>query len=216
MKVINTILDLIFPTTCISCGKKGVDFCLNCFISSPQASRECAKWIFPLYDYRHPPIRKAIQFLKYKNKKRIANIFAEVLHYRILEEIADLYQLENFHDPVLIPIPLSKKRLRERGFNQALLICKKLTEKDQKKNYRLIKDILIKPKDTLHQAQIENRKERLRNIRGSFALKNEKRVKNKNIILIDDVVTTGATLEEAKRILKQAGAKKVIAFTIAH
>ena len=85
---------------------------------------------------------------------------------------------------------------------------------------KLEKDFLIKPKETEHQARIENRKERLKNIQGSFAVKNTANninsIKNKNIILIDDITTTGATLAEARKVLKQAGARKVIAFTVAH
>jgi len=67
-----------------------------------------------------------------------------------------------------------------------------------------------------HQAQIENRQKRIKNIIGSFAVKNKDIIKNRNIILIDDVTTTGATLNEAKKVLREAGAKKIIAFTIAH
>ena len=123
--------------------------------------------------------------------------------------------MENFRDPVIIPIPLAKKRMHERGFNQSLLISKKIS-KLSSGNLILEKDVLIKPKDTEHQARIENRNERLKNIVGSFRVINEEKIKNRNIILIDDVTTTGATLGEAKKVLKQAGARKVIAFTVAH
>jgi len=81
---------------------------------------------------------------------------------------------------------------------------------------KLEKDTLIKPKDTKHQAHIENRSERLKNIIGSFAVKNPEAIKGKNIILIDDILTTGATLTEARKILKYSGARKVVAFTVAH
>jgi ComF family protein len=216
MKLGNTILDIFFPVKCLLCGKNGADLCLECLLGSPEAERESAEWIFPLYDYRHPTIKKAIWLLKYKGKKRLAGIFAEVMYGRILEELADRMNLENFFHPLLIPIPLAPKRLRERGFNQTLLICKKLVELDTDKNFELQKNILIKPKDTEHQARIENRSIRLKNIIGSFTVKNPEVLKNRNIILIDDVTTTGATLLEAKKTLKQFGAKKVIAFTVAH
>jgi predicted amidophosphoribosyltransferase len=78
--------------------------------------------------------------------------------------------------------------------------------------------ILIKPKETEHQARIKDRRTRLKNIIGSFAVKDSEKnkIKNRNIILIDDITTTGATLTEAKKVLKQAGARKIIAFTVAH
>ncbi len=213
---LNTILDIIFPVNCIACKGNGSLLCIKCLSSSPSAERESADWIFPIFDYRHPPIKKAIWLLKYKGKHKLAEIFAEVIYGRILEELTDLYQFENFREPILIPIPLALKRQRERGFNQATLLCNELARLDKDQNFILKTNILIKPKDTLHQVQIENRNNRLKNIIGSFMVKNSELIKNKNIILIDDVLTTGATLTEARKTLKQSGARKVIAFTIAH
>ncbi len=220
MSFLNTILDLIFPVNCISCGQRGSDLCPNCLAEAPEALRESEDWIFPFYDYRHPNIKKAVWMLKYNGKKRLAGVFGEVIYNRILEELSDLSQMENFLDPILVPIPLSDKRLRERGFNQAEMICKKLMKLDAGNNFELENKVLIKIKETEHQARIEDRGQRLKNIVGSFAIKgnqkNNERIKGRNIILIDDVTTTGATLNEAKKVLKHAGAKKVIAFTVAH
>lgn len=212
----NSVCDLVFPVKCISCGKNGIDFCGKCLSDAPYAERETIKWIFPIYDYRHPPIKKALWLLKYKGKKRLASIFAEIMYGKILEELSELSVMENFRNIILIPIPLSAKRYRERGYNQAELICKELARIDEEKNFKLEKNILIKPKETEHQARIDARAERLKNIVGSFAIKNAESVVGRNIILIDDITTTGATLNEAKKILKQNDAKKVIAFTVAH
>jgi competence protein ComFC len=187
------------------------------------AERETAEWIFPLYDYRHPIIKKSLWLLKYSGKKRLARVFAENIYDSLLEELSERATMENFHNIILIPIPLSKKRYRERGFNQAQLICEEINRiNNTRKNIdlKLEKNILIKPKDTEHQARIKDRNVRLKNLAGSFEIKNEKEnvefLKGKNIILIDDITTTGATLAEARKILKQAGARKVIAFTVAH
>jgi len=222
MKILSTILETIFPTQCIFCNTKGSELCAKCLYLSPSAERESANWIFPLFDYRYPPIKKSIWFLKYKGKKRIATIFAEVMYIRIIEELSDKKIFENFQKPILIPIPLASKRYRERGFNQSTLICEALIKLDKNQpaytdnNFTLEKNILIKPKDTKHQAHIEDRNKRLKNIIGSFAIIHPELVVERNIILIDDVTTTGATLNEARKILKNAGAKKIIAFTIAH
>jgi predicted amidophosphoribosyltransferase len=232
MRFLNTILDIVFPVKCILCGKVGSDLCLVCLSDSPEAKRESAKWIFPLYDYRHPPIKKALWLLKYNGKKRLANVFAEILYEKILEELSDLSVLENFTDAILIPIPLTPGRYRERGYNQAELICKELVKIDKLRNhltppgqvsvfhetFTLEKNILIKIKHTEHQARIKDRNARLKNLSGSFAVKKESvnLIKGRNIILIDDILTTGATLSEAKKVLKQWGARKVIAFTVAH
>ena len=216
MTCLNTILDMVFPVNCLSCLETGSYFCLKCISETPVAERESAEWIFPVFDYRHPPVKKALWLLKYKNKKKLAKVFAEILHGKILEELSDLSIMNNFRNPILIPIPLSKKRYRERGYNQAELICKELVKLDNNINFKLETDILIKPQDTEHQARIRNKKERMKNIMGSFAVKNENLIKSKNIILIDDILTTGATLTEARKVLKKSGARKIIAFTVAH
>lgn len=218
--ILDTLLDTIFPVYCISCGKSGKNLCIECLSASPSAERESAKWIFPMFDYRHPPIKKAIWLLKYKGKKSLAKDFAEVLHGNILQELADLKIMENFKEAILIPVPIDKARKRERGFNQSELLCDMLIKLDSNANFTFNKNILVKVKDTGHQARIENRSERLKNIIGSFEINPKintiETLKNKNIILIDDVTTTGATLTEARKILKEAGARKVVAFTVAH
>lgn len=154
--------------------------------------------------------------LKYEGKKRLANLFGEILYEKIIEELSDLIVMENFSSPILIPIPLSKKRYRERGYNQTELICRELVHLSLDEVFTLKTNVLTKIKETEHQARIENRATRLKNIVGSFAVKNSELIKDRNIILIDDITTTGATLSEAKKVLKKSGAKKIIAFTVAH
>ena len=231
MLFLNTILDIIFPTKCLACGETGSDFCAKCFSDIPTAERESARWIFPVYDYRHPPIKKALWFLKYKGRKRLAKIFSEVIYEKIIEELSDLSVMENFNDVILIPIPLHKKRSRERGYNQAELICKEiiainhLRSTDAKAladrhgvdvNIELENNVLVKIKETEHQARIRDRRVRLKNLVDSFSVQNENLIKKRNIILIDDITTTGATSNEAKKVLKASGARKIIAFTVAH
>ena len=222
MDLFNKILNIAFPRKCISCGKNDTDLCLDCLSVCPEAKNKSEDWIFPIYDYQYPQIKEAISLLKYKNKKGFAKVFAEILYGRIIEEISELKQFNNFTDPILIPIPLSKKRRTERGFNQSELISLELLKLDEKisskmnRNFQLERNVLIKIKDSKHQVLSENRQERLKNIINSFSVIDSKKIKNENIILIDDVVTTGATLNEARKTLKKYGAKKVIAFTIAH
>ena len=223
MRFLNTILDIVFPAKCVLCGKTGVDLCRECLKDARGAERESARWIFPLYDYRDKTIKKSLWLLKYKGRKRLAGVFAENIYEKILEELSELSVMENFIDAILIPIPLSRKRYRERGFNQAELICQeiiKISYLRHSVNMKLKNNILIKPKDTLHQAHIKDRSTRLKNMTGTFAIKDEARstdlIKGKNVILIDDITTTGATLSEARKVLRQAGARKVIAFTVAH
>ena len=216
MHLLNTILDLILPVNCLVCGKSGKNFCEQCLSNAPIAERETKQWIYPLFDYRYPPIKKAIWLLKYNGKRKIAEIFAESIYGRILEELADLAVFENFRNPILIPIPLSRKRFRERGYNQSELLCRHLVVLDKNTSFILEKEALLKIKETEHQARIKNKSKRLQNLVGSFGIQQAERIKDRNIILIDDVTTTGTTLLEARKLLRACGAKKVIAFTIAH
>jgi ComF family protein len=236
MHLLNTILDIIFPAKCILCGQTGVDLCLECLSEAPSAERESASWIFPLYDYRYPAIKKSLWLLKYNGKKRLAKVFAENIYDKMLEELSELSVLQNFTEAILIPIPLSPKRYAERGYNQAELICEEIIKINNQRqslkhwpasalgsvscNLNLQKNILIKIKETEHQARIKNRNIRLKNVIDSFAIKDKEKninlLKGRNIILIDDITTTGATLSEAKKVLKHSGARKVIAFTVAH
>lgn len=216
MLFLNTILDIVFPRYCLSCNTAGTDLCENCLSTFPSAERETENWIFPLFDYRHPPVKKAIKYIKYKGKKKLLETFAEILYGAMIEELAELQVMENFQEPILIPIPLSKKRYRERGFNQAELLSRGIIKNDEQKYLKLENNVLIKIKETEHQANIKDRAIRLKNLANSFAVINTALIKGRNIILIDDVTTTRATLKEAKKVLKNSGAKKIIAFTLAH
>jgi ComF family protein len=113
---------------------------------------------------------------------------------------------------IIIPVPLHPKRLRWRGFNQAEIIAKTLGEhfKVELAPAMLYRTSLAKP-----QADILNRYERIKNIVGAFAVRDAEHVKNRSIILIDDVSTTGATLDACATALKSAGAKEVTAMVFA-
>lgn len=218
MSFLNTILNIIFPVNCVSCGKTGEELCYFCLKKFPtiQNNKNIKEnWSFSLFEYRYPAVKKSIWFLKYKNKRRLAKIFAELLYAKIVKELSNSYNQE-FHKPLLVPIPISAKRRRERGYNQTELLCHEIMKLDKEKILGLEKNVLIKPKETAHQALTLNKQERLKNIIGTFSLKNREKIINRNIILIDDVITTGATLEEARKLLQKFEAKKVIAFTIAH
>ena len=113
---------------------------------------------------------------------------------------------------LIIPIPLHKDRERQRGFNQAELIGKIIGEI---LNLPAEKNILARHKKTESQAKMKNWEKRSENLADAFSLRSSEAIKNKNIILVDDVHTSGATISEAAKILKANGAKKIIALVIA-
>lgn len=209
-KVINSILNFFFPQKCIGCGEENSPptgaLCRQCLgkIGFPSLIKN--KNIFSASDYNDGVAKKAIWMLKYRGIKQLAEPLAELLNTRCSTKITG-------RDWLVIPIPISKKRLKKRGFNQAELIAKEFTKKTQ--TYCLI-DVLYKTRETPAQVSVKNRKERLGNLKGAFAVKNAHLIKDKNIILIDDVSTTGATIREARKVLRESGAKRVIAMVIAN
>ena len=169
-----------------------------------------------LFNYRDPIIKKLIWSLKYKGSMKTAKLFAEVLSEYLLEELSDLNIFSGFENPILIPIPLSKNRLRERGFNQVGRVAKEMVEVEKNSNYKLETNILKRIKDTPSQTKMTSKEDRIKSIKGAFEIPSSGLVHGKNIILLDDVVTTGSTLGEAKKVLLENGARKVICVALAH
>lgn len=202
-KVINSLLNLVFPSQCIGCGKENVILCEKCLarIDYPTLLKKNNTWAAT--DYNDVLAQKAIWLLKYRGLKQIAKPLAELINTRCLKNVR-----HRVFDTVFIPIPVSPKRLKQRGFNQAELIAKHLSD-------NVLTNVLYKTRETELQVSLKNREERLTNLGGSFGVKNRELIINKNIILIDDVSTTCATIKEAKKVLLESGAKSVSALVVA-
>ncbi len=236
------LLDLLFPRTPLMRELESIDACT--FAARVEKTDGYAgKNIISLFHYRDKLVRQAVWELKYRGNKKIAKLLSEALYDELLAFLEEYAPLTNFTEPLLIPIPLSKKRESERGFNQCRLLCDELMRLDGvsscisphkgstgivvdcavfgrrgveiKGNNFTLSLALTKTKDTQSQTKQDTRKKRLENLDGCFEANNAL-VEGRNIILIDDVATTGATIEEARRTLRAAGARKVIAFTVAH
>jgi len=213
--ILKTVLDILLPLKCIECKTKGDVLYEQCIFKITH-STSTHKKIISLFNYKDTIVKKALWTFKYNNNKPMAKIFAQAMNDRIIEELSDQELFSNFCKPLLIPIPLSKKRFKERGFNQSELIAQELSLLDLDKSFTLQSNVLYKTRDTVSQVSIKDKNERLSNLHGCFSVANPEIVKDKNIILIDDVTTTGATISEARKTLLAAGAKKIIAFTVAH
>lgn len=210
------ILNSLFPIKCLNCQAKNEIICNNCIYKIPLAERETPEKILAVFDYRDPIIKKAIWELKYHHKRYVGERLGQLLYEFLIEDISDLRIYSSGQPIYIIPVPISNKKTKLRGYNQANIIAKSFCKSAPFKIFELKNNIVYKRIDTLPQAKITNRKRRLENVRGVFEIKNKEMLKGKTIIIIDDVTTTGGTINEIMKILKQAGAKKVLGFAISH
>lgn len=209
------IIDILFPKRCAGCREIGSFLCARCIQSFPPATTPPETFISALFDYRYPAVKRSIWKLKYENVRGIAEPLGEILYEHIISDLEEKLIVSRNEKLLLVPIPLHHSRFRERGYNQSELIADTLIANDTNNLFVLSPQSLIRDHKTPPQAKKESRTERLKNLRGAF-LPNSKQVYRKNVILIDDVSTTGATLREARKALLRAGARSVIAYTIAH
>lgn len=228
LRITRFSLDTLFPPLCVNCRAHLTDsrmvlcetcsesirlrsslFCGKCMRRLLETKRVChldTPYILGAagsYDDR--ALKAIIHALKYEKRERAAPLLGNLLIRYITAAGLDT---KNFG---IIPVPLSKKRLRERGFNQAELIANIVAAHFHipLDTASLLKSMHTKPQMGLARA------EREKNLIGCFEVRDEREIKGKNIILIDDVSTSGATLSEAARVLKKAGAKKIIGLVVA-
>jgi len=219
------VTNLFFPQFCIGCGREGEVLCPACLAKLPRLSspfcsrcglpqtdnrpcRDCAGLNMAIDGIRSPLTfekltREAVHQFKYKNIRVLDTPLAEVLH---------AYLTENpISADVLIPVPLHPQRLHQRGYNQSLLLARKLGKLC---GIPVHSDILKRRINTPPQAMTASSIERHLNMRGAFTSLDGK-LKDKKVLLIDDVSTSGATLDACASALKQAGAISVWGLTVA-
>lgn len=221
------LLDVVFPKYCASCGSEGSFFCpacranLNfgapsCLVCSRRnftgiLCGSCAKktgirrFLAP-FSYRDESVRKLIHAYKYEGIRDLAPLFADEL-----TAFLSFYGARPRGGCVLVPIPLHRSRERERGFNQAELLSREL---EARLGIGVVMP-LERVRATEHQTLMESYGARRENISGAFRVQDPGAVRERTVILVDDVATSGATLSEAARALREAGAKSVWALTIA-
>lgn len=214
IEIIDSILDLILPKDIAVAEIEDISES-DLLNDIPQAAEIKNDKYKALFQYKNKISKKAIWAIKYNKNKKITKKFSNLLYEFILENISDEMAFSTFANPLLIPIPMHEKNLRERGYNQSELIAKEIYIIDEGKNFGFSSIGLVKIRETPHQSKLKNKTERLKNLTGCF-LADKEIVTGRNIILIDDVITTCTTMNEASRALKEAGAKKVMGFSIAH
>lgn len=226
--------NILFPIQCLGCGIKESYLCPDCLnkihitskiITQTKSHQNLSWWlngIIVTARYRESKIlQQAICIFKYKFVEDLAKPLGQLMKKRL-----SAVSFINLSDFTVIPIPLHKRRLSERGFNQNSLLARYCFKNDRKQTSsyssldqkrEIIGDnILIRQRYTKPQVNLK-RDDRLKNITRAFAVKKERggEVKNKNFLLLDDILTTGATLNQAAYALKQAGAHEIWGLVLA-
>jgi len=228
--MINTFLNMLFPETCPVCGGPARDHytapvCEDCWRKiSPYegpACRRCGKPLvsdvsttcgeclqdepffthavsFGLYE---GVLRKAIGLLKYHNVNRLSRPLSDIMLSVSMPGV-----------DAVVPVPLHERRLRQREFNQSALLAKYLAEG---LGTAVILNCLVKVRDTTPQVGLRSH-DRRKNIKKAFEVRRPDLIAGKDVMLVDDVVTTGATVRECSRVLRKAGAENIYVLTLAH
>jgi ComF family protein len=196
---IQSVLDVVLPRKERTVRTEHYSF--EDIPTAPSEHEACGVPITTLLSYRDRIVEDIVRAVKYDRSDHAARLLAEVLAEYLREEIASISSFSR--KPVLlVPLPLHPNRLEERGFNQIEMVLDFLPREFKNGPVAAVAhDVLVRVRETLPQTHL-SRAERLTNVKGAFALSNMDFVLGSHVILIDDVTTTGATLAEAARPLR--------------
>jgi ComF family protein len=232
------LLDLLFPPACENCGVVGkaglcddclrrvetlqYPYCMVCGIpfdpnaaAPPQLCEHCRS-ATPHFDAARAyglhagPLRTAIVAYKFKGRMNLADALADLIEHRIRDEMGGETPLPLMDADAVIPLPLHSSRRKWRGFDQAVLLARAL---GRRLGVQCIEGMLERSKPTAPQIGLTPN-ERRENVRRAFAVQDPAAVESKRLLLIDDVLTTGATARAAARALKRAGTREVYLLTV--
>jgi ComF family protein len=224
LSIARTALDWLFPPTCLGCGEEGVFICPECFSKIKLVPRDVCNYCgaytskkgkcanchdrqlpyagFRAFAFYEGVIRKAIHHLKYQNDLTIGRYLAGLLTM--------VYQRTNWEADLVVPIPIGEQKRYERGYNQAERLAKPLAELLE---IPFTSEALIRINEISSQVGL-NHEERRENVREAFVA-NARLLEGKKVLLVDDVFTSGATMEAAASEVMAAGATRVFCLTVA-
>lgn len=207
------LLKLIYPDVCAFCNKiQKESLCKKCEEKIKKYKKDIVirsknnyfEELISIFKYEGLIREKIIQY-KFQDKSYIYNTFAKIILKN--EKVCGLLKKYD----IIIPVPIHRKRKLQRGYNQTQLIAK---ETAKNIDIKLCDDVLVKSKNTIAQSKL-NKNKRKQNIKNAFKVLNLEKIQGKNILLFDDIFTTGSTVNECSKILKKVGAKTVGVLTIA-
>jgi len=214
MGAVKVLLDLLFPPRCAFCGKVlpggGDGLCAGCQKDLPWLTEEAAERTGEFFSLCVSPlryegkVRESIHRYKFKGVNSYARVYGKLVAQCVRDHLAGRYDLISW-------APLSDKRRRERGYDQAFL----LAQAAAMELGDAAAETLHKRRDTEAQSGLEHDEARRANVLGAYECADRELIEGRRVLLIDDVVTTGATLSECARVLRTAGAAEVVCATLA-
>lgn len=211
MGLMEALRDLLFPVRCMGCGKvlsggTGL-WCRDCLEGMQDQERVFhGMFVAPCWTalYYEGGVRDAILRFKFKGNTACAGEFGKILAQCVAEHLSGQYDLITW-------VPVSRERKRQRGYDQAMLLAEATALELQDVAAAALEKIVDNPA----QSGLKSRAERKSNVLGAYRVTDPELVAGKRILLLDDIVTTGATIEEAGRTLLSAGAKTVVGAALA-
>ncbi len=207
--LVSKILSILFPSYCYTCKKDGETICSSCLQSYKKPIDSPSLYILSAFSYKDERIKKIIHAIKYFHREDL--IKPLVLELANIIKGNPLYTNHPQNAFTLVPIPMPTMRKSIRGYNQAEKIAIELSKHSF---FPINNNILMRSHSPTRQVHSKTKSERLLNQQNSFKVLSD--ITNMHIILVDDVTTTGATLNEARKTLLKAGASTVHAVTLAH
>lgn len=208
--MIDSILNFLFPEVCALCGTVVEEFrmdclCSRCWDSLWKERRAVSGHGYQSVGWYGGVLERAIRLLKYSNRPGLAHGLAELL-------VAEWFSIRRPGQWVVVAVPLHRSRLRERGYNQSQLLAKHFAKAS---GYQVAWRVLLRSRSTRSQAGLSDR-QRQENVRGAFQVRRPQQINTRPVILIDDVITTGATVQVCKKALEAAGARPIEILSLAH
>lgn len=206
MRILNAVGELLFPRKCVLCGKllekEETDLCRHCRVEAPECAVYSTKFSFldswTAVWYYEDPVRGSVLRYKFSSARHYADCYGRMLAMRLLERFPEGFDC-------LTWVPISRLRKFRRGYDQVELLARAVGRELGMEPVRLLKKIRNNPP----QSGISGQAERRANVLGVYRLKASADVENKKILLLDDVITTGATAGECARVLLTGGASEV-------
>ncbi len=207
-QLVKQVLTYLTGESCLLCKREGASLCAKCLANLPRNCEPLPSHVYAHFSYKQNNLRKLILNGKYYHKQMLFTIMTEELATKLPKDIRDTLLLCD----AIVPIPSHKKRIKSRGQDHTQTIAKTLS------HFTTIKhlDLLARAVFTKQQVATTSRKQRLNNPAGSFALSKNLNVSQLRVCLVDDVITTGATTSEAKRVLESSGHSVDLIIALAH